>query len=208
MEQWKASLTWFEKIVFWWRSFFNVRGGSDDVLFGIKIYGSRFSEKGWFFIIKKLHRVFYKIYNIKFWILHRIHPKWKMHVVKTDLKPGYYDTDYVLLHAAFSCLGRYIEECKDSGCHDPGEEAKDLWHWWTVVRVENRKREDELCHHLFSQRAEFKPVGGELQKHVLREWTEEEEELYKEYRKLEEDNDQDEQDMLHKLIDIRRIMWT
>jgi hypothetical protein len=44
------------------------------------------------------------IRTFKWWILHRLHPKHRHHIVKTRLKPGYYDTDMLILEASFALL--------------------------------------------------------------------------------------------------------
>lgn len=46
---------------------------------------------------------------IKYWIYYRIHPSHRYNVVKTGLKPGYYDADTRMIHACFTLLKEYVE---------------------------------------------------------------------------------------------------
>ena len=48
-----------------------------------------------------------KIKNLIWWFKYRTTEKY--HIVKTGLKPGYYDTDHVMLHACFNLLKGFVE---------------------------------------------------------------------------------------------------
>lgn len=54
-----------------------------------------------------------KIYNIKhgyYWpLIHKYHPKYKYHIIKTDLKPGYYDPDTRITHSIFSIFSEFMK---------------------------------------------------------------------------------------------------
>lgn len=52
-----------------------------------------------------LHKLWYS--DFVCWIRHRTWDKY--HIVKTDLEPGYYDKDEIMLHANFSLLVDYVE---------------------------------------------------------------------------------------------------
>lgn len=41
---------------------------------------------------------------------HRFHPKYQCHIVRTNLKPGYYDKDEIMLNAVFTLVQRFVEE--------------------------------------------------------------------------------------------------
>jgi hypothetical protein len=47
--------------------------------------------------------------DVKWWLLHRFHPKHRYHVLNTGLKPNYYDIDTIMLHGCMKLLDRYIE---------------------------------------------------------------------------------------------------
>jgi hypothetical protein len=67
--------------------------------------------------------------DARWWLDHRSLSRY--HVVKTGLKPGYYDVDYRMLHACFNLLVYYVEhECawRWTWCHP--ERRKGLGPWW------------------------------------------------------------------------------
>lgn len=48
--------------------------------------------------------------DFKWWILHRVHPKYRYHVHKFHrLKPSWHDVDYKMLHACFDFLEEFVE---------------------------------------------------------------------------------------------------
>lgn len=48
--------------------------------------------------------------NIRYWIAHRTYDKYN--IIKTDLKPGYYEVEERILHSLFTLLVDYVEiEC-------------------------------------------------------------------------------------------------
>lgn len=90
----------------------------------------------------KLRYFINRIIDVKWWFLHRFHPKYRYHVIKTDLKPRYYDTDTRILYNCFKLLNDFIEHEADSidwkGSSDEHFEAyctmKELWYWWNCIR--------------------------------------------------------------------------
>ena len=50
-----------------------------------------------------------KLRNIKWEILWRIHPNHRYNIIKTGLKPGYYDVDERMLHGMMSLLVGFVE---------------------------------------------------------------------------------------------------
>lgn len=48
--------------------------------------------------------------NIKYWFMYRFHPKHQYHIVKTGLKPGYYDIDIRMERAMISLLIEFVEQ--------------------------------------------------------------------------------------------------
>ena len=46
--------------------------------------------------------------DIKYWVLHRTTDKY--HIIRTELKPGYYDVDTRLMYGMFALLKMYVEE--------------------------------------------------------------------------------------------------
>lgn len=51
-----------------------------------------------------------RIKDAVWWFRWRFDPRHQYNVVKTGLKPGYYDIDTLLLHASMSLLCRYVED--------------------------------------------------------------------------------------------------
>lgn len=100
-------------------------------------------------------RLGHKFRNGYWWVMHRIHPRHRYHVVRTGLPPGYWDFDTQILHACFECLRRYVEievrewegreNWRTVKGHDPEDEfiRQDverrteilaLYDWWTKGR--------------------------------------------------------------------------
>ena len=59
-------------------------------------------------IVWSIQDFFYPTYdNVKYWIKYRTTDKY--HVVKTGLKPGYYECDTRILHVNFNMLKDFVE---------------------------------------------------------------------------------------------------
>lgn len=80
--------------------------------------------------------------NIKWWSLHRFHPRYRYHVVKTNLKPGYYDPDTLIFETTFKLLTDYVEDNEkwdaidwegDEGHSAAWNEMKELVHWYKDI---------------------------------------------------------------------------
>lgn len=159
------------------------------------------------------------------WLTYRLVPEHKYHLVDTKLDPGYYDHDTRMLHACFALLGEYLQEeggieaIRSNGgtrhvIADPYRaELITLWEWWTVGKPADEKQRDAWMATLFGGKHrgfKTKPVEGsdKLEEWVGPTWDTEEEKLHERFRALEDKIDADEQAMLHRLIDIRRNLWT
>lgn len=181
------------------------------MVLGYEIYGGNPPK-----IIKKLHRVLCWV-DKKLWALrYRYHPQHRYNVVKTDLPPGYYETEDLILHACMSLLVRYVEyQCNGEEelqkwtdelkvDQDPNapeglqnsqaarqEETLNIYRWWKVQRPEDRKMEEDWMMNLFGDRPRSARSREEMQK----------------YWDFEKANDARDQEMLHRLIEIRRSLW-
>jgi hypothetical protein len=71
-----------------------------------------------------------KLSRLKWWILHRFHPKHKYNVIKLKLEPGYYDWDVRIIHATFELFSEWME-CNE--CEYP-EGFDEIESWWIRVR--------------------------------------------------------------------------
>jgi hypothetical protein len=183
------------------------------VVLGHELYGDKCPK-----IINWLHTVFCKISEAKNWVLYRVNAKRMCHVIHTGLEPGYYDEDLLILHGCMAMLCRYIEwhgtegdmerfnaELRDP-THDPSApmdvkvrqadrqaEALAIYRWWKYEKPAEEKRRDELRHELYGRHSST-PRGDKV--------------VIEKYRALENKIDDDEQKMLHRLIDIRPSLWT
>ena len=87
-----------------------------------------------------------KLYILKqryIWpIVHTLHPKYRYHIVKTGLTPGYYDADIRILHSVFSIFSEFVERNKNGHVNwEANEYHRKIWKelneindWWTLVR--------------------------------------------------------------------------
>ena len=197
-------------------------GGSDSFL-GISIYGK--NDTAWWHkvIIVPIWRVGKKINDFLWQFKYRFVKAHRYNIIETDLEPGYYDIDTVMLHGMFALLTRYVDHEHDGvvdlerwgeelcfksdgmsahSSHLQGEkelEAVALYRWWHEVRPADHKRCEELLHILYGKRSLLKatePFDTEKVK------------LYDEFRALEAKIEDEETEMLHRLIDIRGGLWT
>lgn len=92
--------------------------------------------------------------DIKWWILHRIHPKHRYHIVKTGLRPNYYDPCTLMFVASFELLCEFVAHNTEEGAIDwnsdeghrhAWEEMNSLADWYKndrPVREENWERDN------------------------------------------------------------------
>jgi hypothetical protein len=189
--------------------------------FGVSIYGEN-RDKWWhkFLIVPgwKFYRI---LHRAKWWVRYRYDSGHQYHMIRTDLAPGYYDIDTVMLHGMFKLLDRYVDEERDgvddlerwaddlgveTGQGKSEFEAATLYRWWNEVRPADHKRREELMSEIYGKR-KFETEG-----HVMRlspyTGTNNVEELYKELGVLEEKINREEDEMLIRLVKIRTSLWT
>jgi hypothetical protein len=89
------------------------------------------------------YRVQRPLHGARWWLVHRLCPKHRYHVVDTGLPPGYHDPDRQMLHACFAILARFVHRQKTSGQvdweatleHSPvWAEMQALDKWWREER--------------------------------------------------------------------------
>lgn len=141
-----------------------------------------------------------RIDNFKWWVLHRVHPKYRYHVHKFHrLDPGWHDVDYKMLHACFDFLVEFVE--KEDG-------LKTLMHQYQYC-------ERDGVFHIEDSEGALDQEGYELAKHIYNEVRE----LYDwwkntseaELNDLEFHPDKDNDfctNQLLRLIKVRRYLWT
>ena len=210
--------------IFWPFPLAKCLNSSSAIVFGRYV----FSENN--FILKFFHNIFRKISDVKYWFYYRFHPKHKYHIIKTNLKPGYYDTDHRLLHGCMSLLCEFVEvEC--GGVSDlerkivnslnlsyDSEEERDsmkssiisdfkiiaIYNWWKKEKPNNEKRKDELTYLIYSNNGDnIKSIFT-----VFNNTDPYKKELRNELNQLRTKMEKDEQKYLHQLIDIRYSLWS
>lgn len=89
------------------------------------------------------------------------------------------------------------------------EEAATIWRWWTEERPRDERRRDDLLHRLYVEnRVSWKKTGTpQLSEMVFEDFVGDESVLHREFLELEKKIDDDENSMLHRLINIRRSLW-
>lgn len=153
------------------------------------------------------------------------------HVVHTDLKPGWHDVDIVMLHANFALLSRFVEQevggieklegwtkqCSESdpdGLPDGLQIAKEeqihaqteaaaLYRWWKFTRPAKEAEKARLL-------SEGAGTSDSLEgpDTVQPPTSNQMERCCDAYKRLEDKMDMEEQEMLLRLMKIRRSLWT
>jgi hypothetical protein len=126
--------------------------------------------------------------DIKYWFLYRISKRHQYYVIRpTTLHIGYHDQDTRILHSAMQCLVDYVDHeaatidwTWDEGYQQIRNNMQEIYDYWTIHRPELKHQEDALC-----------DLGQ-----------------YQESTAIEMQIDNTDDEMLHKLIDIRRYLWS
>jgi hypothetical protein len=134
----------------------------------------------------------------------------RWHVVKCPtLWPTYHEPSELILHASMTCLVSFVEEqahqvdwtWNERVAHAKAE-MDAIYEWWTVGRHEERAR----ARRLRSEWYEGKFNGGEGGN--VADGSAATGRSAEALRACEEANDAREQEMLHRLINIRMFLWT
>ena len=144
----------------------------------------------------------------------------KIYTLKiSSLEKGYHDKDQVLLHAAFQLLVDFVEKEEPDQTIDWNAEERHkhawseisyLYDWWKVKRPARHDPIEDLSNDEVPP-IEFEPTDNP---NLVKMKDTDKVKYAKYYKALEESwklekewNDED-QDNLHRLIDIRFFMWT
>jgi hypothetical protein len=76
--------------------------------------------------------------KIKWWFLHRFHPKHRYNVVKTGLKPGYYDPSERIIFSVFSLVAQYYDNNVAWGFYDVYNDLpriREAVLWWKTHKA-------------------------------------------------------------------------
>lgn len=205
-------------------------------VFGIGVYG-RTSDKWWHkAFIRPIYRAGNRVHKVCWALRHRFVRKHQYHRIDTGLAPGYYDVDHLMLHGMFALLERYVDaemggvesieafnrdlrerpdpnapEGIQEAQADRQSEAVILYRWWKQDYPAMLERQAAIMKQLYGDRRRTvfeKAEGTELTRVLIRPFEGAEVDLGRELEELEERIDREEQEMLHRLIDIRRSLWT
>jgi len=153
------------------------------------------------------------IHDLYHYIRHRLTTK--KHLIRTGLEKGcWWDTDSRMLYGLMNLLEEFIVEEKafewiewnsDDAHRHVGEEMRLISAWWK--NYDNRLKEIDDA---LSKWHDTKFTGGEDNwiEDINKGDTPETEMLYDHLYKLEADLEVEEEDMLIRLIKIRKFLWT
>lgn len=161
--------------------------------------------------VKSHHWVINPLNNVKWFFIHRFHPKHQYHILKPrSLKPGYYDSDERILHACMDELSMFVEWNKKhqwvnwNGTKEhkhAWKEMNAIYKWWNRDRPASEKKQDEL---LTEWHDRFLKEGG-LGSETLSAKTNK---LHDKLNVEENRMHNTDEEMLARLMRIRRFMWT
>lgn len=154
-------------------SLFHFGWGSRARVFGVDVFGDHDGKFWYEYGVWPIYRAGRSIRDGIWWLRYRLDRRHRYHLIDTNLKPGYYDIDHLMLHGMFSLLRRYVEEehegvedverwgrekieMKDEETGWSNEEsgrkeleAAALYRWWMEKRPADLKRQDELLDKLY-----------------------------------------------------------
>jgi len=199
------------------------------IFLGIDIHG-RHEGKLWHKMLVGLPLAAGEALNdARLWVFYRIHPRHRYNRVRLRLPPRYYENDVRLLHAMFAVFCDHIEEEGRNNIEElitvleqelaegmPSVSAEAtarqivvmreklaLHDWWTVRRPAHVALSRELSIRLYRVKP-YQAVpdpdgnGGLLTKRQLRERLE----------LMRDDLRAMDQEMCHRLVDVREYLWT
>ena len=141
-----------------------------------------------------------------------------MQLTIRTLRPGWWDKDEVMLHAAFQLLADFVEQehpdrhidwNHDALCRRAWKEIRALYRWWTAIRP---SRSDPLDDKRIKKPAlRFKNMPGTKSKQLATPDRKKYAAYYRALKKcgrLEQKWHDEDQRNLHRLVDIRDFLWT
>jgi len=134
-----------------------------------------------------------RLSDARWWVLHRVHPKHRYHVVSTGLPPGYHDPDTIILHVAFEQLMRFHKHWDWSG--DPQKYAE--------AHVADIPLDADYRQGVWDHRFGFASDVEELVSY----WKNRKESWDTDSMADEEKINEQDEKMLHKLVSIRLGLW-
>lgn len=150
-------------------------------------------------------------HKIKWPLLHRFHPKHQYNIIKPKLKPGYYDPDILIIESCFGMLIDLVDHHKKENIvnwegmehtDNAWKEMNELYDWWKNIRP---TREDDLDRDHPYPDLEFREILDERYENdpAMIEWCN----VSDIRRTIEEKWEQEDEDMLIRLMKIRRFLY-
>jgi hypothetical protein len=156
--------------------------------------------------------------KLRYWFVSHVIPSRRYHMLDLRQPNGYrygwQDVPEKMLYAMFNLLGEYLKEepydlttnytieqiNADAGMkhqHEQLQEAKAIHHWWTVTRHEEERVHQDLLHRWCELRKiKEKRDSGEADK------------VFEVMKNDEEDQEKKLDEMIARLMKIRRSLWT
>lgn len=203
----------------------------EELLWEIQFRGIFKGLRRWFYIT---FLEFSKIRDFYWFLKHKFIPKHQHHIIRTELEPNWHDSDTKILYSCFKILCDFVENEFDNvtwgspeeELPDPtwkewnedqrkaGKEIKDLYHWWKNVYPKYDENsplygeKSDLLSWSFVP-VEFDKDGDPTRsKLVFPEDTKERKLLFLEAEEYEKRCEQEIDDMLIRLIKVKKYMWT
>ena len=160
-------------------------------------------------IPEELGHIAYRWRNRVWAFKHRFIPKHKYHIIRTSLKPGYWDPDTQILHAVMDTVKQFVDITKDSVNWESEDahahawaELQAVYDWW-VNKYPNR--EDELPK---LPDVDFgKIIGEHSEEHSedpdVKEWKR----VSEIHNQMEAEWVKEEEEMLIRVMKVRRFLW-
>ena len=136
----------------------------------------------------------------------------RFHVVKLDIEPGYYDCDERILQSVFHLFNEFMEQQEDghvdweSDYHsEEWSEMNEIWEWWKQREGREERFDEENPHPELPEKWGFLSVCNSRYEDeaVMKQWKE----VSELYRHQEATWDQEDEDMLIRIMKIRRRLW-
>ncbi len=176
------------------------------IVLGYEVYGDDCPR--W---VDWLHTQLCRLSDGIYWVQYRVQPKRQFHLIRTGLKPGYWDYDTRILHGCMAMLCDFVEwhggveelekfntELRTSGEANQQaatqETALQIYRWWKHEKPKEEKLHEQMCSDLYGPLCKI----SDEQVKSFRE----------SYWILEKKMQDDEQAMLKRLIEIRPSLWT
>lgn len=167
-----------------------------------------------------------KLYHAELYIRYRFDPNHQYHILRTGLKPGYYDIDTIMEHSLISLLNRYVEDemgglselldridfLREEDYPDHVTQEEEIMEAYVWFKYENCGMK-KLANSYFKKWSDLhdgkiigsEPIeGSKCSRIVVPERTAD----YQTYKHLIDEHEAKTQAMLERIVKIRQSLWT